>query len=180
MPGIKLIIPIFFLFLSFSLTSTAQTYYIVRHAEKAINDSATMTSTDPPLSAEGSKRATDLRNYLKKKGITHIYSTNTIRTRSTAEPLSKANHLPIETYGPRPDSVFIRQLKALNGNILVIGHSNTVDDIVNGLCGKALLNDLPDAAYDNIFIVTNHNGQYDLKQEKFGNKTPVRESKKRD
>jgi broad specificity phosphatase PhoE len=180
MPGMKLIIPIFFLCLSFSLTSTAQTYYIVRHAEKAVNDSATMTSTDPPLSADGTKRATDLKNFLKKKGISQIYSTNTIRTRSTAEPLSKANHLPIQTYGPRPDSVFIRQLKGLKGNILIVGHSNTVDDIVNGLCGKPLLNDLPDAAYDNIFIVTNHNGQYDLKQEKFGKKTAVRESKKRD
>jgi hypothetical protein len=49
-----------------------------------------------------------------------------------------------------------------------------VDDIVNGLCGKQLLNDLPDAAYDNIFIVTNNNGNYELKQEKYGKKTPSR------
>jgi hypothetical protein len=49
------------LILSISLSSQAQTYYIVRHAEKATNDSASMTSTDPPLSADGKKRTTDLK-----------------------------------------------------------------------------------------------------------------------
>jgi phosphohistidine phosphatase SixA len=167
-------------FLSISLTSYSQTYYIVRHAEKATNDSASMTSTDPPLTAEGKKRATDLKKFLNKKGITAIYSTNTIRTRSTAEPLSKAKHLNVQLYGPRPDAAFITQLKQLKGNTLIVGHSNTVDDIVNDLCGKQLLNDLPDAAYDNIFIVTNNNGSYEFRQEKFGKKTPVRESTKRE
>ena len=168
------------LFLSISLTSYTQTYYIVRHAEKATNDSASMNSTDPPLTAEGKKRATDLRKYLNKKGITAIFSTNTLRTRSTAEPLSKDKHINVQLYGPKPDAAFINQLKQLRGNTLIVGHSNTVDDIVNGLCGKQILNDLPDAAYDNIFIVTNNNGTYEFRQEKFGKKTPVRESTKRE
>ena len=171
---------LFFLILSISLTSDGQTYYIVRHAEKVVTDSASMMNSDPPLSAEGKKRATALRDFLRKKQIAYIYSTNTIRTRSTAEPLSKAINIPIQTYGPTPDAAFINQLKALKGNALVVGHSNTVDDIVNGLCGKQFLNDLPDAAYDNLFIVTNHNGQYELRQEKYGKKTPMRESKKRE
>lgn len=176
----KLAILTFFLILSFSLTSYCQTYYIVRHAEKASGDSASMTSTDPPLSAEGKKRATDLKKYLNKKGINAIFSTNTRRTRSTAEPLRKAKHIEVQSYGPRPDAAFINQLKQLKGNTLIVGHSNTVDDIVNGLCDQQLLNDLPDAAYDNLFIVTNNNGKFELKQEKYGKKTAVRESKKRE
>ena len=175
----KSIFPLVVLSLSFSLTSAGQTYYIVRHAEKIITDSASMMSADLPLSAEGQRRATDLKNYLKKKKIAYIYSTNTARTKATAEPLRKAEHLEVQLYGPRPDSIFIKQLMSLNGNALVVGHSNTVDDIVNGLCGKQLLNDLPDAAYDNLFVVTKNNGQYELKQEKYGKKTAVRESKKR-
>jgi broad specificity phosphatase PhoE len=170
---------LFFLILSIILTSNAQTYYIVRHAEKTVTDSASMMNSDPPLSSEGKKRATELRDLLKKKQVAYIYSTNTIRTRSTAEPLSKAINIPIQTYGPAPDATFINQLKALKGNTLIVGHSNTIDDIVNGLCGKQLLNDLPDAAYDNLFIVTNKNGQYELKQEKYGKKTEVRVVKKR-
>ena len=176
----KFAILAFFLIVSLTLTSYSQTYYVVRHAEKAAGDSASMTSTDPPLSAEGMKRATDLKKYLNKKGITAIYSTNTIRTRSTAEPISKARHISIQSYGPRPDADFINQMKNLTGNTLIVGHSNTVDDIVNGLCGKQILNDLPDAAYDNLFIVTKENGNYLFKQEKYGKKTAVRESKKRE
>jgi len=48
------------------------------------------------------------------------------------------------------------------------------------LCGRPLLNDLPDAAYDNLFIVTNNNGQFEFKQEKYGKKTEVRGVKKRE
>ena len=176
----KLAILLVFSCLSFSLTSLAQTYYIVRHAEKASGDSASMTSTDPPLSSAGKKRATDLKKILNKKGITTIYSTNTVRTRSTAEPLRMAKQINIQSYGPRPDAAFINQLKQSKGNTLIVGHSNTVDDIVNGLCGQQLLNDLPDAAYDNLFIVTNNNGKFELKQEKYGKKMAVRESKKRE
>ena len=165
--------------LAISLTSYTQTYYIVRHAEKATNDSASMTSSNPPLSADGKKRAKALKDALNKKGITSIYSTNTIRTLSTAEPLSKARHIKVQLYGPMPDAVFISRLKELKGNTLIVGHSNTVDDIVNGLCGQQLLKDLPDAAYDNLFIVTNNNGTFTLKQEKYGKTVPVRESQKR-
>lgn len=171
---------VFFLIVSIVLTSHAQTYYIVRHAEKMATDSASMMNSDPPLSDAGKDRATTLKEVLKKKDIRYIFSTNTLRTRATAEPLSESKHIPIQTYGPKPDSSFIRRLKGLNGNVLIVGHSNTVDDIVNGLCGKLLLNDLPDAAYDNLFIVTNNNGQYELKQEKYGKKTVVRTVKKRE
>ena len=176
----KCILILFFLILSHSITSYGQTYYIVRHAEKRTIDSSSMTNSDPPLSPDGTQRALALRDLLKKKDISYIFSTNTIRTKATAEPLSEAKHIPIQIYGPRPDSNFISRLKTLKGNTLLVGHSNTVDDIVNGLCGKLLLNDLPDAAYDNLFVVTNKNGQYELKQEKYGKKTPVRESKKRE
>ena len=170
---------LFLLCVATSLTCYAQTYYIVRHAEKAATDSVSMTNSDPPLSTAGNKRAKDLKDLLKKKGITAIYSTNTLRTRSTAEPLAKSRNITVQLYGPKPDADFISRLKALKGNTLIVGHSNTVDDIVNGLCGQQLLNDLPDAAYDNLFIVTNNSGTYTLKQEKYGKKMPVRESEKR-
>ena len=176
----KRLVPIFLLILSYSLTSYGQTYYIVRHAEKSTNDSASMMSSDPPLSSAGKERAKALRDVLKKKDIHYIFATNTVRAKATAEPLSKAKNITIQLYGPKPDSAFIRLLKSLKGNTLLVGHSNTVDDIVNALCGKPLLNDLPDAAYDNLFIVTNNNGQYELKQEKYGKKTEVRAVKKRE
>jgi 2,3-bisphosphoglycerate-dependent phosphoglycerate mutase len=155
---------LFFLFLSFS--SCSSTYYIVRHAEKEA-PANTMTS-DVPLSAAGKERAEALKNELGDKGIRHIYTTNYIRTRETARPLSASTEVTIETYDPR-DTDFIVRLKAIDkGNTLVVGHSNTVDDLVNGLTGKNLLQDLPDTQYGDLFIVKKKGNTYRYEVKHFG------------
>ncbi len=161
---------VFFLIaLALSITSCAQTYYIVRHAEKATaTDNQTMMANDPPLSPGGEERANALKDRLKDEQIKYIFSTNTIRTRTTALPLSKLVGLEIVTYKPLPDSSFFQKLRALDGNVVIVGHSNTVDDIVNGLVGEALLSDLQDNEYDNLFIVTKKNGKFHLEKKKFG------------
>lgn len=140
---------------TFLLTSCSRTYYVVRHAEKATPSPGTTMSTpdDPPLSEVGLKRAEALKSALSPKQIKNIFSTDTKRTRSTAEPLSAQTGVPIQKYGPRPDSGFIQKLKALGSNTLVVGHSNTVDDIVNGLLNQQKLTDLADSEYDNLFVV---------------------------
>ncbi|HKH59751.1 MAG TPA: histidine phosphatase family protein [Flavitalea sp.] len=137
------------------LTSCSHTYYVVRHAEKAVPSAGVTMSTpdDPPLSDAGTKRAEALKEVLKGKQIKNIYSTNTKRTRSTAEPLSASVGLTIQPYGPRPDSLFINKLKMLGTNTLIVGHSNTVDDVVNGLLNQNKLTDLADGEYDNLFVV---------------------------
>ena len=138
--------------LIFVLSSCSHSYYIVRHAEKATQE-ANMSS-DVPLTEKGRQRAEALKEILKDKKIAYIFSTNTIRTKSTAQPTADYFHLTTEMYGPRPDSAFIMLLKSKKKNTLIIGHSNTVDDIVNMLCGKKeLSNDLPDTEYSKLFIV---------------------------
>ena len=134
-----------------SCTTTSVNYYIVRHAEKAIVDS-TVKSSDVPLSENGAKRAENLKTQLQDKDIKFIFSTNTIRTKSTAEPLSKQTGIPIKIYDGS-DTGFVQMLKNLKGNVLVIGHSNTVDNIVNQLVGKQVLNDLPENQFGDLFIV---------------------------
>jgi phosphohistidine phosphatase SixA len=136
------------------LTACSHTYYVVRHAEKIINTDATTMAGDPPLTNEGQQRAEALSNELKDKHIRFIFSTNTVRTQSTAEPLRVYLGLTTAIYGPKPDSNFIRQLKSIKMNTLVIGHSNTVDDIVNSLCNAVKIpGDLKDDEYDNLFVV---------------------------
>ena len=71
--------------------------------------------------------------------------------------MSRLTGLTIQTYGPRPDSVFITNLKNSTSNALIVGHSNTVDEIVNGLLNKRELADLADSEYDNLFVVTYKN-----------------------
>ena len=138
------------------LTSCSHTYYVVRHAEKATASPGTTMSSpnDPPLSDAGSKRAIALMETLQNKKIAHIFSTNTIRTKTTAEPLSKKLGISIETYKPMSDTSFINSLKKLKKNVLVVGHSNTVDDLSNMLAGKTVVpGDLPDSEYDNLFVI---------------------------
>jgi broad specificity phosphatase PhoE len=150
---------IFFFVIACSACSKT-TYYIVRHAEKATASPG--MSSDVPLSEAGVQRAEKLKELLKDKNIGSIFSTQTIRTTSTAKPLSEAINISIEIYNPRDTSwAFINRLKAIQKkNVLVVGHSNTVDDIVNGLAGKQLLKDLPDSSYNNLFVVTKKGKRY--------------------
>ncbi len=138
--------------LIFIFSSCSHSYYIVRHAEKATQE--VNMSSDVPLTDKGKERAEALKEELKNKKIAYIFSTNTIRTKSTAQPTADYFHVPIEIYGPRPDSAFIRLLISKKKNTLIVGHSNTVDDIVNMLTGKISVDaDLSDNEYDNLFIV---------------------------
>lgn len=147
-------------------------YFVVRHAEKEVSSAGKVmsTSNDPPLSAAGKVRAIELKEELKDQNIQHIFSTNTLRTLSTARPLSElSGSLKIEFYNTK-DSLdfFIQKLKTIReGNSLIVGHSNTVDDIVNKLCGEIKIpKDLPDSEYDNLYIVIKKG-----KKMKFENKT---------
>jgi phosphohistidine phosphatase SixA len=159
------------LFFFLLLTSCGQTFYVVRHAEKeVINNSGTMMSNDPPLSGAGKQRAESLKEILKGKKIGYIFSTNTIRTRSTAEPLRAFINLTTETYQPIPDQAFISRLLSLKKNVLIVGHSNTVDDVVNKLCRSVKIPaDLPDTAYDNLFVISKKGKKLIFENRKYGN-----------
>lgn len=140
-------------------------YYIVRHAEK---ESAVMSNPDVPLSTAGKERAEALKLKLANKNINQIFSTNTLRTKSTAQPLSDAINIPIQTYDPR-DTVFINNIKLNSkGNVLIIGHSNTVDDIVNRFLMRQELTDLPESQYGDLFIVKRKGKKYSFEKQRFG------------
>lgn len=154
------------------LSSCTTTYFIVRHAEKA-TATGTIASNDPPLTEAGQARALALEERLKKEKIGYIFSTNTIRTRTTAEPTRAYFNLVTETYAPRGDSAFFARLRSLKKNVLIVGHSNTVDDLVNQLCGtQKIPGDLPETAYDNLFVVKKKGKKMSFENLKYGAPTP--------
>ena len=108
----------------------AHIIYLTRHAEK---ESA---GQDPALTSEGQVRAANIAALLRKADIGHIFSTAYARTRQTAQPLSAALAIPVQTYDPAHLAAFARQLRALPGNALVVGHSNTTPDLVRALGGN--------------------------------------------
>jgi len=150
------------------LTACSHTYYVVRHAEKASQE--TNMTSDVPLSVAGQQRAEALKQELRGKKIVHVFSTNTLRTMSTARPTAEYFRLSIQTYGPKPDSAFIATLKKLKKNTLVVGHSNTVDDIVNGLTGSnSVAGDLQDSEYNNLFIIKIKGKKLKYERKTYGN-----------
>jgi phosphohistidine phosphatase SixA len=150
---------------SFFLFSCTTTYYIVRHAEKAAAEPN--MSSDVPLTDAGKQRAEKLKEILKDKKIGYVFSTNTIRTKTTAEQTANYFKIKTELY-TKPDSTFIYKLKSLKKNMLIAGHSNTVDDIVNMLCNETKVDaDLKDNEYDNLFVVRRKGGRYFFEGRKY-------------
>lgn len=134
---------------SCSSSPKPKTIYIVRHAEKQLE------GDDPELAQVGQIRAQKLAQILSDKNIEHIYSTNYIRTKSTAKPTADQQELEIQVYDPRNHDELVEKLKADEGNILVVGHSNTVGQIANYFVGDAeKYKDLEDIEYDFIYVVT--------------------------
>ena len=50
-----------------------------------------------------------------------------------------------------------------SGTVLIAGHSNTVDDLVNGLTGeKTIPGDLDESRYGDLFILRKKDGKFVL------------------
>ena len=122
--------------------------FIVRHAEKA-----TTGGNDPDLSDAGRKRADALARILKNSQITSVFVTEFKRTQETAAPLATAAHLTPTIIPAKDVPALVVKLRALNGNALVVGHGNTIPDLVKEL-GIATPITIPEDDYTEIFVVS--------------------------
>jgi broad specificity phosphatase PhoE len=118
--------------------------YLVRHGEKEA------VGQDPDLSAQGRQRARNIATILGKAGIAHVFSTPTNRTRQTAQPLAQASGVPVQVYDPRTPQALVAKVKALNGAVLIVGHSNTLPELVR-LFGGQPGPDIADNEYDRLY-----------------------------
>ncbi|BDM83818.1 SixA phosphatase family protein [Acaryochloris marina] len=119
---------------------------IVRHAEKASN------SGDTPLSAIGFKRAKTLANMLSSSDITTVITSDALRTIQTAEEY-------VSSHGIQPGRIsnpkdIVQHIKSNHSgqNILIVGHSNTVPEVISqlGISPAPRVGD----EYNNLFFVT--------------------------
>ena len=129
--------------------NSPKTIYIVRHAEKQL------VGNDPELAYVGGVRALKLSQILEKEDIKHVFSTDYIRTRNTAKPTADEAGVKIEIYDPKNQDALVEELRKREGNILVVGHSNTVSQLANYFVGDGeKFTDLTDLEYDFIYVVT--------------------------
>lgn len=124
--------------------------YLTRHAEKAAGE-------DPGLLPAGEARAARLARRLQDENLTAVYATGYRRTQATAAPAAKAAGLTVREY--EAGGAAAAQTKAWltrhrGGTILVVGHSNTVPDLLNALVGRRRYGNIDEAEYGRLFRVT--------------------------
>ena len=118
--------------------------YLVRHGEKA------SIGKDPALTPQGQLRAQNIATTLHRTGIQAIFSTPTTRTLQTAQPLAQQLGLTVEHYDPATPKALVEKVKALHGAVLVVGHSNTLPELVR-LFGGEPGTDIADNEYDRLY-----------------------------
>jgi broad specificity phosphatase PhoE len=152
---ISIVLALLVAVLTASPAAAQPTIFLVRHAERADTApgaSPTMAA-DPDLSDAGRARAASLATVLKDAKITAIYATEFKRTQQTAAPLAKALGLTVTIVTSKSVPELIDRLKKSKGNVLVVGHSNTVPDIIKAL-GVTTPVTIGDGDFDNLFLVT--------------------------
>jgi len=137
-------------------SATTTTIVLVRHAEKQVG-----AITDAPLSPEGETRASRLTQLLggsEEFGrIGKIYVTNTRRTQQTAAGLAQRLGLTPEVIDAKTDSAELarRALRENRGHLaLIVGHSNTVPEIVAALTRVEGVPAMGEDEFDTMYIVT--------------------------
>ena len=154
------------------LANPTTTFLIVRHAERA--DASANTN----LSQPGVERAAALAEVAREAGVTAVYSTDYCRTAQTAQPLATELGLPINIQpgglgfsgcapaiavptNPLPTTVntpraLVDHILSEHGDevVMIVGHSDTVPDIVAAL-GQGTFDPVSiSSEFDNLFIVT--------------------------
>ncbi len=142
--------------------------WVVRHAEKLTDNPK---DRDPQLSPIGMERAEALKKYLGGERIDSIFSTNYKRTKLTGFPLADKIGINIKTYTPEGQKTLAKQLlaNAVGKKILIIGHSNTVLEIIESFGGVRPIKELiEESDYDYIFALTIKGDKVMVKVDHYG------------
>lgn len=137
------------------------TVYLIRHAERADEP-----RQDPPLTDKGNLRAQELARLLSDANVKAIITSQFLRTKLTAEPLSKKLNVPVTSISLSLNPANPRQiaeqstaevtnkiLERAGESVLVIGHSNSIPDVIKMLGGDAVPV-IDEKKFDDLFVVT--------------------------
>jgi broad specificity phosphatase PhoE len=129
---------------------------VVRHAEKSADD-----PKDPNLSDAGMARAKALAVALKDAHLAAVFATEFKRTQQTAAPAALAAGLKVQVRGATPPTAgpYASELlgeitaKYKGQAVLVVGHSNTLPDLINAFSGVTIA-PVADNEFDRLYIIT--------------------------
>lgn len=172
----RLFVAFFAIILLGSCISTT-TIYLVRHAEKQVQDpNKPVPSNDVLLSDSGRLRAGVLRDSMQPKALKGVFATTIRRTQQTVEPTAFAKGLAVRQYAatqPAADALLDSLLAIKGKKFLVAGHSNTVPAMVRHLgLPCSFTGNIPDNDYDNMFIITIKKGVKSVREATYGAISP--------
>jgi len=104
-------------------------FYVVRHLHTPEGE------RDPDLTAEGRRMAALLAERLGREPPAAIYVSTYRRTLQTAAPLARRLGVTPVVYDPADTPALVARVRAGPRPALIVGHSNTVPDIVEQLGG---------------------------------------------
>ena len=104
------------------------------------------------MSSAGRARADALARILKDSGITAIFTSEFKRTQETAAPTATSTHVTPTVVAAKDTAALVGKLRQLNGNALVVGHGDTIPNIVKALGINSSIN-IPDTDYSELLIV---------------------------
>lgn len=107
----------------------APAFYVVRHLNTPEGQ------RDPDLLPEGQRVAALLPNRLEAHPPRAIFVSDYRRTRQTAAAVAARWGLTPIVYDPADTPGLVARVRATTGPVLIVGHSNTVPDIVEQLGG---------------------------------------------
>jgi broad specificity phosphatase PhoE len=143
------------------------TVIFTRHAEKAA-----APPKDPPLTEAGQKRADLLASMLADSGVDAIYVTEFQRTQQTAAPLAERVNIKPTVLAGKDIGPLVKAIRARSsGVVVVVGHSNTVPEIIAALGGPKF--EIPDTRYDNLLVLTVGPDKSSLLRLHYGDTAPV-------
>ena len=121
---------------------------LVRHADVPSGGGA-----DPSLTAQGHARAVALCTLLGSAGVSKIIVSSFQRTQQTAQPTATLLGLTPQVITEPP--AILTAIRALprTATVLVVGHTNTVPDVITGLGGPAVV--IGAGEFDRLFVVVN-------------------------
>ncbi len=125
---------------------------LVRHAEKASD------GENPPLTEPGVRRAAALARMLSEAGVDAIYTTDLVRSKQTARPLSKITGIaPVELSTQTGATAHAHALAAIlkspkhHGEVVVcVEHSDTIPTILEDLGAEGFDESVE---YEHMFIL---------------------------
>ncbi len=90
---------------------------------------------------------------MKDAGITAIFTSELKRTQETAAPLAKALGITPTVVPAKDTAALVQKLHALADNALVVGHGNTIPDVVKSL-GMDAHTYIGEDDYSEVFVIS--------------------------